>query len=178
MMEEVIERGFSRLIELINLHDSSIDAYSEEIKTMDADLLARMASQVRVVISKTGIELLEKGKKDSQGEIYDPIHYPLKMIILGRSADPVLYRPDNMSRQVQDQFCLLGEDGKFYEVMYSADELIVDSYLAEISPRQVIDLYGYEAMFMLYKAMQMYLENQESLLSALEKTISFIRAGN
>ena len=61
--------------------------------------------------------------------------------------------------------------------MYSADELVIDSYLAEISPRQVIDLYGYEAMFMLYKAMQQYLENQEVLLSSLEQTISFIRSG-
>lgn len=135
-----------------------------------------MAAQVSPVISKIGIELLEKGKKDIQGEIYDPRHYPSKMIILGRSADPAPYRPDNLSRAVQDQFCLLGEDGKFYEVMYSSDELVIDSYLAEISPRQVIELYGYEVMFMLYKAMQQYLENQEDLMSALEKTISFIRS--
>lgn len=175
-MEEIIEQGFNRLVEVINLHDTSIDAYSENIRKMDAELLDKMASKVTPVIKKTGIELLEKGKKDNQGEIYDPCHYPLKMIILGRSAEPVPYRPDNMSRTVQDQFCLLGEDGKFYEVMYSADELVIDSYLAEISPRQVIDLYGYEVMFMLYKAMQQYLENQETLLSALEKTISFLRA--
>ena len=175
-MEEVIELGFNRLVEIINLHDTSIDAYSEEIRNLDALLLGKMASQITQVISKTGIELLEKGKKDNQGEIYDPRHYPLKMIILGKSAEPVLYRPDNMSRSVQDQFCLLGEDGKFYEIMYSADELIIDSYLAEIPPRQVIDLYGYEAMFMLYKAMQQYLSNQEELLFALEKTIAFIRS--
>lgn len=176
-MEEVIEQGFNRLVEIINLHDKEIDAYSEDIRRLDADLLARMASQVQGIISQYGVEILEKGKKDNQGEIYDPRHYPRKMIILGRSADPVQYRPDNLSRSVCDQFCLLSEDGKFYEIMYSADELVIDSYLAEISPRQVIDLYGYEAMFMLYKAMQQYLENQEVLLSSLEQTISFIRSG-
>ena len=177
-MEELIEKGFNRLVEVINLHDTSIDAYSEDIRKMDAELMNRMAMQVTKVISKTGIELLEKGKKDNHGEIYDSRHYPTKMIILGKSAEPAPYRPDNMSRAVQDQFCLLGDDGKFYEIMYSADELVIDSYMAEISSRQVIDLYGYEAMFMLYKAMQQYLENQEDLMSALEKTISFIRAGN
>jgi hypothetical protein len=81
-----------------------------------------------------------------------------------------------MSRAVQDQFCLLGEDGRFYEIMYSADDLVIDSYLAEITPRQVIDLYGYEAMFMLYKAMQQYMQNQGELLLALEKTLNFIRS--
>lgn len=175
-MEEIIELGFNRLVEVINLHDKSADAYSEEIKNLDAELLCKMAAQVTGIISKTGIELLEKGKKDNQGEIYDPRHYPTKMIILGKSAEPMPYRPDNMSKEVQDQFCLLGEDGKFYEIMYSADELVIDSYLAEITPRQVIDLYGCEAMFMLYKAMQQYMQNQEELLFALEKTLDFIRS--
>ena len=175
-MEEIIEQGFNRLIEVINLHDASLGAYSEEIRNLDAELLNRMAAQVTGVIAKTGIELLEKGKKDNQGEIYDPRHYPKKMIILGKSTDPVPYRPDNMSRAVQDQFCLLGEDGRFYEIMYSADDLVIDSYLAEITSRQVIDLYGYEAMFMLYKAMQQYMQNQGELLLALEKTLNFIRS--
>lgn len=175
-MEEIIEQGFNRLIEVINLHDASLGAYSEEIRNLDAELLNRMAAQVTGVIAKTGIELLEKGKKDNQGEIYDPRHYPKKMIILGKSTNPVPYRPDNMSRAVQDQFCLLGEDGRFYEIMYSADDLVIDSYLAEITPRQVIDLYGYEAMFMLYKAMQQYMQNQGELLLALEKTLNFIRS--
>ncbi|MDD1725167.1 MAG: hypothetical protein LUQ07_08580 [Methanospirillum sp.] len=174
-MEELIERGFTRLVEIINTQDSSIDAYTEEIRQHDADLLARMAMQVMPVISKIGIEMLEKGKKDNQGEIYDPRHYGTKMILLGKSADPVSFRPDNMAKKVQDQYCLLGSDGKLYEIMYSADDLVIDSYLAEITPRQVIDLYGYEAMYMLFKAMQQYLENQEDLLSALEKTLSFVR---
>lgn len=39
-MEEIIEQGFNRLVEVINLHDTSIDAYSEEIREKDADSLA------------------------------------------------------------------------------------------------------------------------------------------
>mgnify|MGYP000900733447 CR=1 FL=1 len=175
-MDEIIERGFQQLVEVINLHDTAIDAYSDEIKAEDAQLLAKMAAHVRSLIPKIGLELLEKGKKDNQGQIYDSKHYPTKMIILGKSAEKVPYRPDNMARAVHDQFCLLGDDGKFYEIMYSADDLVIDSYLAEITPRQVIDLYGYEAMYMLYKAMLQYLENQEELLSALERTITFLRS--
>ncbi len=82
-----------------------------------------------------------------------------------------------MSRPVIDQFCLLSEDGKFYEVMYSADDLVVDSYMGELTPRQVLDIYGYEAVFMLYKGMKEYLEGQETLLSCLESTLQFISAG-
>jgi hypothetical protein len=73
-----------------------------------------------------------------------------------------------------DQFCRLSEDGRFFEIMYIADTLIIDSYLGELTPRQVIDLYGYDAMYMLYEAMKQYLEGQEGLLAALETTIRFI----
>lgn len=173
-MEDIIERGFTRLVEVINTQDISIGAYTEEIRGKDADLLYRMGQQVKPVIEKIGLEMLEKGKKDNKGEIYDPQHYQKKMILLGKSSDPVPFRPDNMAKKVSDQFCMVGEDGKFYEIMYSGDDLIIDSYLAEITPRQVIDLYGYDAIFMLYKAMVQYLENQEELVEALKRTLSFI----
>lgn len=176
-MEDIIERGFTRLVEVINTLDTSIDAYSDEIRGKDADLLYRMGQQVIPVIEKIGLEMLEKGKKDNKGEIYDPCHYQKKMILLGKSSDPAPFRPDNMVKKVTDQFCTVGEDGKFYEIMYSGDDLIIDSYLAEITPRQVIDLYGYDAMFMLYKAMAQYLENQEELVEALRRTLSFISSG-
>ncbi len=79
-----------------------------------------------------------------------------------------------MSRKITDQFCLLGEDGKFYEIMYSTDDLMVDSYLGELTPGQVIDLYGYDALYMLYKGMKEYLEGQEILLSSLDGTLQFL----
>ena len=176
-MEEVIEHGFSRLVELINTKSTQIDSYTEEIRQMDADLLSRMAALIKHLIEKIGIQMLEKGKNDNQGEIYDPQYYNTRMILLGKSSEPVQFRPDNMSKKVSDQFCALSEDGKFYEIMYSTDGFIIDSYRCELTSRQVIDLYGYDALFMLYKALEQYLENQESILAVLEKAISFIETG-
>lgn len=173
-MEDVIINGYNRLVDLIRTTDSGIDQHTEEIRNQEAELVARMGALTGPVIQTMGITILEKGKKDNKGDIYDAKHYTQKVFVLGKSADPAPYRPDNMSRQVIDQFCLISEDGKFYEVMYSADDLIVDSYMGELTSRQLIDLYGYDAVFMLYKGMKQYLEGQESLLSALEITLQFL----
>jgi hypothetical protein len=176
-MEDIVINGYTRLIELIRTTDASIDHDAELIKTKDAELLGRMGTMTSPVIRNVGISILEKGKKDSQGEIYDAVHYSPRVFVLGKSMDLVPYRPDNMNRPVVDQFCLLSEDGKFYEVMYSADDLIVDSYMGELTPRQILDLYGYEAMYMLYKGMIEYLEGQGKLLDGLETTLEFLSDG-
>ena len=173
-MEDIVINGYTRLIELIKTTDAGINTHTEEIRARDAELLERIGTMTAPVITNAGITILEKGKKDNLGEIYDARHYPSRVFVLGKSVEMAPFRPDNMSKPVVDQFCLLSEDGKFYEVMYSADDLVVDSYLGELSPRQVIDLYGYEAVFMLYKGMKQYLEGQEDLLSALEATIQFM----
>ena len=97
------------------------------------------------------------------------------MIVLGKT-DPVKLRLDDINKKVDDQFCLLSEDGKFYEIMYSSDGFLVDSYLHPLTPREVLDLYRYKIMFMLYRALHDYLKNQDALLEALEKTINFVFA--
>lgn len=173
-MDEIIIQGYTRLIELIKTTDASIDDRSAVIRSRDAELLGEMGRITGPVIKTAGISLLERGKKDNQGEIYDAVHYPSRVFVLGKSTDPAPYRPDNMSRKITDQFCLLGEDGKFYEIMYSTDDLMVDSYLGELTPGQVIDLYGYDALYMLYKGMKEYLEGQEILLSSLDDTLQFL----
>jgi hypothetical protein len=132
-----------------------------------------MAVMTVPVIKTIGINMLEKGKQDSKGELYDTIFFPHKMIVLGKT-DPVKYRPDDVTRKVDDQFCLLSEDGNFYELMYSSEGITTDSYLHPIKPKEVLDLYGYDIMYMLYRAMKDYLKNQEALLAALEKTMNFI----
>ncbi len=162
-------------MDLIRTTESGVDQYTEAMRAQDADIVGKMGVMTAPVIHNVGITILEKGKKDNQGEIYDAKHYPSRVFVLGKSAEPVPYRPDNLSRQVIDQFCLLSEDGKFYEVMYSADELVVDSYMGELTPRQLIDLYGYEVVFMLYQGMKQYLEGQEKLLSALEITLDLLK---
>ena len=52
------------------------------------------------------------------------------MIVLAKT-DPMNYRPDDVTKKVDDQFCTLSEDGRFYELMYSSDGMSVDSYLKE-----------------------------------------------
>jgi len=79
-----------------------------------------------------------------------------------------------MTRRVTDQFCVLSEEGKFYELMYSSDEVITDSYLNPISPADVLRIYGYDAMFMLYRAMRDYLKSEEDLIEALGKVLEFV----
>jgi len=176
-MEDIVIDGYNRLIELIQTADASIDQHAPAIREREAELLGRMGAITGPVIKKVGITILEKGKKDMKGDIYDAVHYDARVFILGKCIDLAPYRPDNMSRPVIDQFCLLSEDGKFYEVMYSADDLVVDSYLGELTPQQVLDIYGYEAIFMLYKGMKEYLEGEEILLSGLEATLQFLSAG-
>lgn len=170
-----IEAGFTKLTEKIDGMTKSTDAAAKEIKENDALLIEKMGGMALPVIRSIGLNMLEKGKQEESGELYDTSFYPQKMIVLGKT-DPVKFRLDDISKKVDDQFCLLSEDGKFYEIMYSSDGFLVDSYLHPLTPREVIDLYGYEIMFMLYRALHDYLKNQDALLEALEKTINFIFA--
>jgi hypothetical protein len=115
------------------------------------------------------------GKQDTKGEIYDPAYYPQKMIILGKT-EPAAFRPDNPGKTVTDQFCVLSEDGDFFELMYSFDGFLTDSFLNPIDTRKAIDVYGLDIMFMLYRAMHDYLEGEENLVSALDLVINYVFA--
>jgi len=168
-----IEAGFSQLVAKIEKQSKDTEKISKEIAEHDADLITRMAGISKPVIAIIGLNMLKMGKQDSKGELYDTSFYPEKMIVLAKT-DPVNYRPDDVSKKVDDQFCVLSEDGKFYELMYSSDGVSVDSFLHPLSGREVIDIYRYEAMFMLYRALHDYLKNQEDLLKSLEATLKFI----
>ena len=170
-----IEAGYTKLTEKINGMTKNLDNAAKKIRENDALLMNKMAGMALPVIQSIGLNMLEKGKQESGGELYDTSFYKQKMIVLGKT-DPVKFRLDDISKKVDDQFCLLSEDGKFYEIMYSSDGFLVDSYLHPLTSKEVLDLYGYEIMFMLYRALQDYLKNQEVLLEALEKTINFIFA--
>ena len=168
-----IEAGFTKLTEKINEMSKKTDDASKKIKENDAVLMEKMAGMALPVIQSIGLNMLEKGKQQGGGELYDTSFYPQKMIVLGKT-EPVKFRLDDVSKKVDDQFCLLSEDGNFYEIMYSSDGFMVDSYLHPLTPQEVLDLYGYEIMYMLYRALRDYLKNQDSLLEALEETINFI----
>ncbi|MCK9580712.1 MAG: hypothetical protein M0Q92_09720 [Methanoregula sp.] len=171
-----IEKGFEKLKEKIDtlaeLQEKG-KSLSEKIRTNDVKLLERMAKSAEPVVKTIGLNILKKGKQDTKGELYDPQYYTEKMIILGKT-DPAPCRPDNPAVQVVDQFCVLSEEGSFFEVMYSFDGFLTDSYLHPITAQQIIDQYGYDVMFMLYSALHDYLKGEEELVAALEKVIGYV----
>lgn len=171
-----IEKGFEKIkekIEKLAELQKTGKTLSEKVRENDANLLERMAKTAKPVVKKIGLNILKKGKQDTKGELYHPQYYPKKMIILGKT-DPSPCRPDNPSVPVVDQFCVLTEEGEFFEVMYSFDGFLTDSYLNAMTSRQAIDLYGYDIMFMLYQALHDYLEGEEDIVLALEKVIGYV----
>ena len=152
------------------------ESLSQEIRNHDAKLLERMAKSAVPVVKIVGLNMLKKGKQDTKGEIYNPAYFPGKMIILGKAVTPTAFRPDNPQMPVTDQFCVMSEEGKFYELMYSFDGFLTDSYLNPIDAKTAIEHYGYDIMFMLYRAIHDYLKGEEALIEALEKVIGYIFA--
>jgi hypothetical protein len=169
-----IEAGYKKLEEKIEQLHEKADSLSKEIRDHDAELMAKMAKSAVPVVKVVGLNMLKKGKQDTKGEIYDPAYFPGRMIILGKAAKPAEFRPDNPQMPVIDQFCVMSEEGKFFELMYSFDGFLTDSYLNPIDAKTAIDHYGFDIMFMLYRAMHDYLKGEEVLVEALEKVIGYI----
>lgn len=172
-----IEAGFAKIMEKLDELKKTDGRLSEEIRAHDGELLKRMAALAKPVVKSVGLNMLKIGKQDTKNEIYNPNYYNEKMIILGKT-DPAASRPDDPAKAVADQFCVLSERGKFYELMYSNDGFLIDSYLNPIEPKAALDTYGYDIMFMLYKAMQDYLKGEEELVAALEKVMTFVLGGS
>jgi hypothetical protein len=175
IMDE-IEAGYKKIEQKIQELQEKSDSLSKELRDHDAELLARMAKSAVPVVRVVGLNMLKKGKQDTKGEIYDPAYFPGKMIILGKAIKPAESRPDNPQMPVTDQFCVMSEEGKFFELMYSFDGFLHDSFLNPIDTKTAIDNYGYDIMFMLYRAMHDYLKGEEALVEALEKVIGYVFA--
>jgi len=169
-----IEAGYKKIEQKIQELQEKADTLSKEIRDHDAELLARMAKSAVPVVKVVGLNMLKKGKQDTKGEIYDPAYFPGRMIILGKAAKPAEFRPDNPQMPVIDQFCVMSEEGKFFELMYSFDGFLTDSYLNPIDAKTAIERYGYDIMFMLYRAMHDYLKGEEALVESLEKVMGYI----
>lgn len=168
-----IETGFTKILERIDELKKTGGALTDTIKKNDAKLLARMADSAVPVVKAAGINLLKKGKQDTKGEIYDPQYYRQKMIILGK-AEKAGFRPDNPQMPVTDQFCVLTEDSDLFELMYSFDGFLTDSYLNPLDAKRAIDEYGYDIIYMLYQAMHDYLKGEEALVQALDTVVKYI----
>jgi len=170
-----IEKGFEKLMKKIEELQEKNATLSEKVRTNDAKLLAKMSASAVPVVKIVGLNMLRMGKQDTKGEIYDPVYYPQKMIVLGKS-EPAALRPDDPSKKITDQFCVLSEDGDFFELMYSFDGFLTDSYLNPVDPKTALDRYGYDILFMLYRAMHDYLKGEEALIEALEKVVGYVFA--
>ena len=170
-----IEAGFEKLLQKIEESQEKRAELSNEVKENDAKLLTRMAKSAIPIVKTVGLDMLKMGKLDTKGEIYDPMYYPKKMIILGKT-EPAAFRPDNPQKQITDQFCVLSEEGKLFELMYSFDGFLTDSYLNPIDAKAAIEHYGYDILFMLYRALTDYLQGEEALIEALDKVIGYVFA--
>lgn len=168
-----IETGFTKIMEKIEEYKKTEGTLADTVRKNDARLLSRMAESAVPVIKAVGKNMLKKGKQDTKGEIYDPQYYPQKMIVLGKTENPGV-RPDNPQMQVTDQFCVLSVDGEFFELMYSFDGFLTDSYLNPLTPKRAIEEYGYDVIFMLYAAMHDYLKGEEALIMSLDTVVAYI----
>ncbi len=157
MMDEVDNRKDKRKQK--NDEQKKGDSSSQEIRDYDIELLSRMAKSAVPIVKNIGINMLRKGKQDTKGELYDPAYFPGKMIILGKAVQPVSFRPDNPQMPVTDQFCVLSEEGKFFELMYSFDGFLTDSYLNPLDEKTALEHYGYDIIFMLLEILEKIIGN-------------------
>ncbi|MDO8841118.1 hypothetical protein [Methanocalculus sp.] len=174
-MDQIIEEGFTRLTETMKELGDRKEELDSALRSDLSGLLSRMATLATPLVGKLGNQFLNKSKQDGKGELYDTIYYDEKMVIIGRTDDPAPFRPDDMTKSVQKQFCVLTEGGTIAELMYSDDGFIIDSYLNQLTPEEAIELYGLELLYMLYRALYEYANMEEEFVKALEKTLAFIQ---
>jgi len=170
---DVIEEGFSLIMEKIKESTGMREELAKEVAAHDVELLQKMGEMAAPIVQRIGLNMLQKGKQDTRSEIYDAQYFKQKMIVLGKT-EPMEFRPDDSSKKIADQFCVLADDKKFYELMYSSNGFLIDTYLNPLSPAEAIASYGYEVMFMLYRAMRDYMLEEKELLDALEKVLAFL----
>jgi hypothetical protein len=174
-MDAIIEKGFDRLQEAVAETKGMQEETIREILAGGATLLGKMAAAVAPVAGEIGSEFLLRAKQDTRGELYDQKYYEEKMLVLGKTASPASHRPDDPKKTVTQQFCVLSEKGRLYELMFSNDGFIVDTYAAELTAEDAIALYGYDILYMLYSAMRDYCLAEEDVLAALSLTLGYIQ---
>jgi hypothetical protein len=171
-----IEKGFDQIFSEIDELNKAQDERAKQILEGKGRLLAKMAETAAPVVARIGLSMVNRAKIDSKGEPYNAEYYPQKMLVLGKT-EPAKFRPDDVAKPVADQFCVISEKGQFFELMYSSTPVFLDSYLNPLAPDEVIDIYGLEVMFMLYRAMRDYLETNREILDALGKVLAFAFGG-
>jgi len=174
-MDDVVEKGFERLESLVEETKGKQKEVAEEVKQNATELLNKMTATVGLIVREIGQEFLQKAKVDQKGELYDQVYYPDKMILLGKSSTPEAFRPDNPTKKVTQQYCVLSEAGNLFELMFSNDGFIIDTYASKLSAEDALYFYGYEIIYMLYAAMRDYALAQQDILDAMNTTLGYIQ---
>ncbi len=172
-MDPIIEEGYARLLETLDDLQEKREESAATLRENIGALIARMAADTAPVVGVIGLEMLRRAKREASGELYDQEYYEKKMIVLGK-AEPLPYRPDDPTKPIDTQVCVLDEEGKFYEVMYTTTDIRTDSYKNPITPEEAVDIYGYDLVFMLYRALYEYVEKEEELVAALAQALEYI----
>ena len=174
-MDEVVEKGFERLCELISETKEKKKKAVGKVKENDVKLLILMQDAVGSIVSEIGQEFIQRAKKDQNCDLYDQVYFPDKMILLGKPAEMLEYRPDNPAKKVSQQFCVISQAGNLFELMFSDDGFIIDTYTSPLSPEDALEFYGYDIMYMLYSAMREYALAQEDVLDAVNLTLGCLQ---
>jgi chaperonin cofactor prefoldin len=174
-MDEIIEQGFDRLQTLINETKQKQNDAFREFCDQNVTLLLRMIDTVAPIAREIGSVFLLKAKQDIKGELYDQEYYSEKMIVLGKTDSPLEYRPDDLRKKITQQYCVLSEKGMLYELMFSNDGFIVDTYTSPLTPKDALEFYGYDIIYMLYSAMKDYHLAEKEVLDALSLALGYIQ---
>ena len=174
-MDEIVEKGFKQLCDIVSDTKEKQKKAVKKIADSDVKLLKMMQGIVGPVVSEIGQEFIQRAKQDQNGDLYDQVFYPDKMILLGKPAEMVEHRPDNPTKKVDQQFCVLSEAGNLFELMFSNDGFIIDTYAAPLSAEDALDFYGYDILYVLYSAMRDYALAQQDLLEALNITLGYLQ---
>lgn len=172
-MDPIIEEGYARLLETLEELQAKKEESASELRGSMGALLARMAADTAPVVKRIGLEMLRRAKREASGDLYDQEFYEKKMIVLGK-GDPLPYRPDDPTKPVDAQICVLDEDGAFHELMYTNTDIRTDSYLAPLAPEEAFEVYSYELVFILYRALYEYAQKDEELTAALARTLEYL----
>ncbi|HJJ43240.1 MAG TPA: hypothetical protein O0X66_02925 [Methanocorpusculum sp.] len=174
-MDPIVEQGFERLLDVIKEAKEKQQEIAEMIIKEDKALLEKMLSAVVPVVQAAGSLFMQRAKQDTKGDLYDQMYYSDKMIILGKTESPASFRPDDPKKQVTQQFCVASEKGELFELMFSNDGFVVDTYASPLSAEDALVFYGYDILYMLYSAIRDYALAEEDLLDALDLTLGFLQ---
>ncbi len=174
-MDEIVEKGFERLCALVSETKEKQKAAVKKVKENEVNLLKMMQGIVGPVVAEIGQEFIQRAKMDQNGDLYDHVYYPDKMILLGKPVEMLEHRPDDMMKKVDQQFCVLSEAGNLFELMFTNDGFIIDTYASPLSAEDALEFYGYDILYMLYSAMRDYGLAQQDLLEALNITLGYLQ---